>query len=287
VTTAPAAQGASGAPSRGGPDSGVPLGAGASEQGAIGPADGAVTAIVLTLDEERHLPDCLASLAWADNVLVLDSGSTDGTRECARQAGAELHVHPFDNYSVQRQHALTLARTPWVLFVDADERVSPALASEIRAALADPAAVGYWLPRVNLFWGHEMRGGGWWPDHQLRLLRADRASFDPARAVHEVARVDGPTSQLENPLTHINYESVAEFKSKQSEYATLEVAKRGAAGQMVKPHHLLAQPARELWRRYVTLGGWRDGYTGLTVCALMAWFELQTLRSLRADHGGP
>lgn len=240
-----------------------------------------VTALVLTLNEERHLPECLESLTWADHCIVLDSCSSDGTVDCAVRAAVEVREHPFENYSVQRQHALSLVPTPWALFVDADERVPHALADEIRAELLAPAAAGYWLPRINVFWGHAMRGGGWWPDHQLRLLRVDQASYDPTRAVHEVAHVEGPTAELEQPLTHLNYDGLSEFRSKQAEYAALEVVKRRARGETVRPHHLIVQPAREMWRRYVKLGGWRDGVTGLTVCSLMAWYELSTLRALR------
>jgi glycosyltransferase involved in cell wall biosynthesis len=243
--------------------------------------DHQVTAVVLTLNEEPHLPDCLASLSWADSCVVLDSGSSDGTQARAREAGAEVVVHAFENYSMQRQRALSLVRTPWLLFVDADERVPPALAAEVRRELLAPLADGYWIPRENHFWGHAMRGGGWWPDHQLRLLSVSRASYDPTRAVHEVAHVEGETAKLAEPLVHINYDSLAEFRSKQFEYAALEVVKRRARGETVRPHNLVVQPVREFWRRYVTLGGWRDGGTGLTVCALMGWYELTTLRALR------
>ena len=240
-----------------------------------------ITAAVLTRDEEAHLPACLASLRWADEVLVLDSGSKDATVEVARAAGARTAHHAFQNFSLQRQHALGLVTTPWVFFVDADERVPPALAGEARAAVAADGADAYWVPRTNLFWGHPMRGGGWWPDHQLRLLRVERASYDPDRAVHEVAHVRGTASRLTQPLVHLNYASLAEFRAKQATYARLEAERRRAAGGRVRAHNLVLQPWREFWRRYVALAGWRDGPVGLTVCALMAWYEYATLRAVK------
>lgn len=259
----------------------------------------AVTAVVLTFDEAEHLPGCLASLAWADAVLVLDSGSRDATVAIARAAGARVETHPFENYSRQRQHALALVTTPWLFFVDADERVTPELAAEVRAATDQPDATtgialegtrpaspaGYWIPRRNDFWGHWMQGGGWWPDRQLRLLRVGRVRYDLSRAVHEVAEVDGPTANLTHPLVHLNYASLAEFRSKQAAYARLETERRLAEGRQVRPHNLLLQPWREFFRRYVTLAGWKDGGVGLVACGLMAWYELQALWGVR--RGGP
>lgn len=268
-----------------------------------GPGAGAgegVTAIVLTLDEAEHLPDCLRSVLWADAVIVLDSGSTDETVALAEAAGARVHHHPFVNYSRQRQHALGLATTRWVLFVDADERVSPALAAEIRHAIAaaaataaassasvtagptsdQPTPAGWWIPRSNVFWGHTLRGGGWWPDPQLRLLDARRARYDPTRAVHEVAELDGPAGTLSNPLHHLNYASWAEFDAKQRAYALLEARRRLADGWRPRPHQIVTQPLRAGFRRYVTLGGWRDGWLGWRLAVRMARFEAETLRAM-------
>jgi len=247
----------------------------------------AVTAVVLTRDEARHLPDCLASLAWTDTVLVVDSGSTDGTQDIARSGGAQVVEHSFDNFSTQRNVALDLVRTPWVLFVDADERVPAALAQEIAQALSAPAAAAYWLPRANLFWGHQMRAGGWWPDHQLRLLQAQRVRYDPARAVHEVAQVDGPTAHLSQPLVHLNYDSPAELYRKQRQYAALDAERRRAEGRPPRRRQYLTMPVRAFWRRYVALSGWRDGATGLLACGLMAWYEVQVLRCLAHDARPP
>lgn len=254
---------------------------------AAGPRADGVTAIVLTLDEAEHLPGCLATLGFADALVVVDSGSRDATPAIAAAGGARVVQHPFENYSRQRQFALSQAATRWVLFVDADERVPPALAGAVRAAV-DAAAragasapAGYWLPRANHFWGRRLRGGGWWPDLQLRLLDRDRARYDPERAVHEVAQLDGPAGRLEAPLVHLNYASWSEFRAKQRAYADLDARRRTAEGWRFRARQYVGQPLRVFLDRFVRQQGWRDGALGLALAAHMAWYELRTLRVLR------
>lgn len=240
-----------------------------------------VTAVVLAHNEERHLPDCLASLVWADEILVLDSGSTDRTAELAAAAGVRVEMHPFENFSRQRAFALSRVLTPWVLFVDADERVPAPLAAEIDSELVAPRALGYWIPRHNYFWGHRLQGGGWWPDHQLRLLAVRHARYDPERAVHEVAEVDGPTGYLRHPLVHLNYDNFAEFAHRQLAYARLEARRRASYAVQPRLRHLVLQPWREFVRRFITLGGWRDGLLGLSLALWMAIAEFETQRQVR------
>lgn len=240
---------------------------------------GRLTAVVLTLNEAEHLPGCLKSLGWADGILVVDSGSTDRTPEIAAEFGARLVTRAFTNFADQRNWALDLVTTPWVLFVDADERVPPALAGEIRRATAGPC-VGYWIPRQNLILGRWVRGGGWWPDYQLRLFKTDRGRYDPAWPVHEVVRIEGPVGRLENPLVHINYLTVGEIFAKQRRYARLEAIRLYRQGVRPRPHRFLTFPLREFHRRFVRLGGYRDGWVGLVLAAALAWQALIVLREL-------
>jgi glycosyltransferase involved in cell wall biosynthesis len=242
-------------------------------------------AIVLTLDEEEHLPGCLASLApLTERVIVLDSGSTDRTVAIARQAGAEVVTHPFDGYASQRNAALDLVRdADWVLFLDADERLTDAGAIEIgqRLGSAGPDVAAFWLPRRNLFFGRELRGGGWWPDYQARLLRPGRARYDESRQVHEVVRIDGSSEQLREPIVHLNYASRRELIHRQREYTHLRVEQELRQRSVPRRRAYLSAPARELWRRFVTLRGYRDGPTGLYLAAVMAREELRACRMLR------
>jgi glycosyltransferase involved in cell wall biosynthesis len=248
-------------------------------------------AIVLTRNEEQHLPGCLTSLRpLGAPVLVLDSGSTDRTCELARAAGAQVERRAFDGYANQRNAALALALdlapgAAWALFVDADERLTPALTAELTRVIAtaqlDPA--GYWIPRRNIVFGRTLRGGGWWPDYQARLLRLGRARYDVARQVHETVLFDGPTGKLRAPMLHYNYATRREFIAKQRAYTRRRVTQARTAGLRPRRRAYLGMPLRELYRRFVRLHGYRDGLTGFLLAAVLAWEELRAVWLLRRE----
>lgn len=240
-----------------------------------------LTAVVLTRNEERHLPACLASLAWAPEVVVFDSFSTDATVALAEAAGARVVQRAFDHYAGQRDAALAAVTSEWVLFVDADERVPPELAAEIQTVL-NQTTPAWWIPRHNYLFGKLTLHAGWYPDYQLRLLRRALANYDPARPVHELALIASPLppGRLRAPLTHLNYETVAEFVAKQRDYARYDAGRLLAEGRRARPHNFVLQPLRQFYWRYLTLGGWRAGWHGLRLSLLMAYFELQKYREL-------
>ncbi len=240
-----------------------------------------VTAIILTKDEVEHIVDCVAAVQeWVEEVVVFDSHLCDEVCQLAAAAGATVHRRPFDNFAAQRQAALARVDATWVLFVDADERVTPALGAEIErvigadrgAADAAEAVNGYWIPRRNFIVGHEMRHGGYYPDHQLRLLRRTSAHYDLGREVHEVVDVAGAAGYLQAPLLHYNYASWQQFHAKQRVYAAYEARVLAGRGIRPRPHNFLLQPLREFYRRYVTLQGWKDGVAGLWLALLLAWY---------------
>lgn len=244
---------------------------------------------VIARDEERHIGGCLESVAGlADEALVLLDGRTaDRTAEVAARHGARVVAAPWRNFSAQRNLALSLCAHPWVLFIDADERVTPELAAEIRALVSGaPTAAGYWIPRRNLFFGRPLRGGGWYPDHQLRLLRRAAAHYDEGRLVHEYADLAGEAAALRGHLLHHNIDRLGELWAKQSAYALAEARTLYREGRRARWRNFVGAPARELWRRYVQLGGWRDGLLGLFLCATLAWFEVVKFAFLRALGAG-
>lgn len=232
-------------------------------------------AIILTRNEEKHIAACIHSVKWADAVLVFDSFSTDRTLEIARECGAQVIQHAFVNYSEQREAALQATDAEWVLFLDADERTTSALAAEVRAAIEDSSVDGYWIPRHNYIFGKVTLGAGWYPDHQLRLLRRAKAHYDLTREVHELVKVEGAEGYLKTPLIHYNYENAAQFAEKQRRYTRFAAQEMYAQGIRVKPQNYVLQPLRHFLWRFVTLKGYRIGWHGLRLSLLMAWYEFK------------
>lgn len=232
-----------------------------------------LTAVILTKNEAENIAGCIAALkGWTDAVVVWDSCSQDETRRVAQDAGARVVARPFDDYGRQRQAALDSINSEWILFVDADERATPALAKEVLEACRDRRRAGFWIPRRNFIVGHEMQGGGFFPDYQLRLLRRLSARYDLRRKVHEIVILEGEDGILAEPLLHYNYANWRQFHRKQEIYARYEARILEKQGVRPRPYNLILQPLRELRRRFVTLKGWRDGMHGLRIALLLAWY---------------
>ncbi len=246
-----------------------------------------LTHVILTLNEAAEIAACVRSLGPADELLLLDSGSSDDTVRRCREASVGLPfrvrtvTRPFQNYADQRNAALELARSDWVLFIDADERSSPEQAVEMALRTQAPdAPAGFWIPRRNVILGHGMHYTGWWPDYQLRLFQTRLGRYDPDRPVHELVELRGEAQHLQAPLLHYNYRTLRQFFTKQQRYALHEARQLQRQGQRFRPRALAGQPLREFVRRYVQLSGWRDGGHGLLLSALMAWYRLEVLREL-------
>ena len=241
-----------------------------------------LTAIILTHNEADQIRDCIATLQFADRILVFDSYSSDETVSIARGYGAEIIQHEFRNYADQRNSALeaVAGTTIWVLFVDADERVSPELAAEIQKKMIEPDIAGWKLPRHNYIFGVLTKGAGWYPDYQTRLLRVGSASYDPSRQVHEVVMLTGPFGKTINALVHHNYRDLAHFVSKQEQYVRYDAQILYGQGVQPKTRNFILQPLRHFRWRFVTLKGYRDRWHGFKLSVLMAWYEYRKYRLL-------
>jgi (heptosyl)LPS beta-1,4-glucosyltransferase len=234
-----------------------------------------LAAVILARNEEINIEDCIASVRWADRIVVfVDPRSEDRTVELAQDAGADVLTNPFQNYAQQRNDALNAVDADWILFIDADER-------SIRSLLASGQHNGYWIPRHNYIFGKLTRFTGWYPDYQMRLLRRGHAHYDPDRQVHELVVLDGEPSYLAAPFVHYNYRSFAQFVEKQNRYVQYDARILKEQGIQPKPHKFLTQPIRQFIWRYVTLKGYRDGLHGLRLSLLMAWYEFQKYVHLR------
>ena len=232
-----------------------------------------LTVVILTKNEEHNIAACIESARWADEVVAFDSFSQDRTAEIAQELGARVIRHPFRNYADQRDAALEAVESQWVFFVDADERATPQLAAEVRQAIEDETKVGWWVPRHNYIFGRLTRHAGWFPDYQLRLLKQGHARYDPAREVHEVVILDGEEGHLKNVLIHYNYDNLSQFLERQSRYTDYEARILYEQGIQPKWRNFILQPLREFRRRYVSLQGWKDGFHGLFLSGLMAYYN--------------
>jgi hypothetical protein len=237
-----------------------------------------IAAVILTLNEESHIQAAVASVNWADRVVVVDTFSQDATVSLAEDAGAEVIRRPFENYAQIRNVALAEIETPWVFFVDADERATPELGAEIRQVIRDRPENGWWVPRHNYIFGKLTLGAGWYPDYQMRLLRRGKARY--RRPVHEIVELEGAEGFLQHPLVHLNYESVAQFHVKQRRYAQIDAEILNQ--QNVQPHFYtpFTQSLRHFFWRFWSLRGYRDRLHGLRLCLLMARYEYEKYRIL-------
>ncbi|NLH80039.1 MAG: glycosyltransferase family 2 protein [Phyllobacteriaceae bacterium] len=229
-----------------------------------------LSAILITRDEAIDLPDCLASLGFCDEIVVVDSGSTDATIAIARAAGATVVVtDEWPGFGAQKQRALDLATGDFVLSIDADERIPAALAEEIRAAISRGDRAGWRINRRSSFLGRFLLHGGWYPDRILRLAKREAARFTPDR-VHERLEVAGAVGDLSADMIHHSYRSIDEVLDKGRRYGLAAAAERRARG---KRGGLFVAILRAKWaflRHYVLQAGFLDGAHGFVAALAKA-----------------
>lgn len=227
-----------------------------------------LSVVIIVRNEEANLGRTLASIAWAEERIVLDSGSTDRTLDIAREHGAHVFQENWKGYAAQKNSAIAKASQDWILSLDADEEVSPELATAIRQAIALPESGidGYFITRRNLFLGRWVRHGGFYPDGKLRLFRRGKGQF-AERAVHETMRVAGPTSVLHGDLIHHAYPTLAGYIDTMNRYSSLgaEVAakeNRVSRSSLGFFTNVLLRPALNFFWNYGLRGGFLDGREG-------------------------
>jgi glycosyltransferase involved in cell wall biosynthesis len=218
--------------------------------------------VIITKNATTQLAACLESVSFADEIVVIDSGSTDGTAELAVERGARVIQKEWLGFGRQKQFAVAAARHDWVLCLDSDERVSEALRASIQAALATPAARAYTIARCNRFMGRWLRHGEGYPDWSLRLFdrRHARWSDDP---VHERVLTDAPVARITGDLLHDSAETLTTYLAKQNRYTTLAAREALARGKRAGPAKLLLSPLLRFIKFYVFRLGFLDGLPGL------------------------
>lgn len=231
-----------------------------------------LSVLVPTRDEAAQIAECLATVAWAAEVAVVDSESADGTAEAASAAGARVWTRRFDGYGQQKNWALERLQHPWALCVDADERVTPELAQAIAAAVRGPedeAPAGYRVRRANHFLGRRVERCGWGGERVVRLFRRARGRFDTPR-VHERVRLDGPCGELEGELLHHPYPTWRQCEEKLWGYAAAGAREAYERGRRAGPLAMCLRPVGRFARMYVLQGGFLEGGTGAALCGLAA-----------------
>lgn len=223
-----------------------------------------LSVVIAAKNESHHISECVRSVSFADEVIVLDSSSTDGTAELARAAGAQVHVTDWPGYGPQQQRGIALATGDWVLSLDADERITPALKDEILAAIANPCAEGYRLPRHSSFCGQFIDHSGWRPDYTLRLVKRELAGFTD-HFLHAHMTVQGRTADLQSPIDHYSYRDLDDVLEKLNRYsrgAARDLHDRGQRGSLARA---LGSGFFAFFRTYVLRQGFRDGRMGFVL----------------------
>ncbi|MDP3298376.1 MAG: glycosyltransferase family 2 protein [Thermodesulfovibrionia bacterium] len=252
---------------------------------------------IITHNEEENIREALESVKWADEIVVVDSFSTDRTVEICREYTDKVYSFEWAGFSEQKNKAVSMTTNPWILVLDADERVTKELKEEIlnvvKNAYPSPIPLpdtsgeeargrvdGYYLPRKNYFARRWIKHGGWWPDYTLRLFRREKGSFE-AREVHESIKIIGSTGYLENPIEHYTYKNVDDYLKRMQTYSTLaakELLKKGCKGSILD---IIFRPPATFFKMFFLQLGILDGIYGIILAYLYSVYTYNKYSKLR------
>jgi glycosyltransferase involved in cell wall biosynthesis len=236
---------------------------------------------VIALNQEDNIGECLKSISFADDIVVVDTGSTDRTVDVARTYTDRVFTTSWHGFGRTKNYALDQALGDWVFSLDTDERVPLALQDEIKAVVkGDGPLAAYRVARKNYFCGRWIRHLGWYPDYTLRLFRRDQGRFRD-REVHEEVLVAGPVGNLKTPLDHYSYRSVSEYVTRMDRYARLAAIELAKRGQQPFPGELVYRPFFTFLHLYVLRLGFLEGTTGYTLAVLMSTYKFLKYYYLR------
>jgi glycosyltransferase involved in cell wall biosynthesis len=225
-----------------------------------------ISVIIITKDEEKNISDCLKSVEWADELIVVDSESSDRTVEIARQFTDKVFIHKWEGYVAQKKYALSLAKNEWVLSLDADERVTPELKDEI-LNLSPGNFSGFKIRRKNFLIKKEITSCGWEKDYQLRLLKKDKTSFSD-RLVHEKFIVDGPVETLRKPMLHYTFSSFSDYLNKINNYTSLKAQELFKKKKRIGGWTIFSHSVSAFFAFFFVRKGFKDGVYGLIISLL-------------------
>lgn len=225
---------------------------------------------IITKNEERNIAEALESVRDFDDIIIVDSFSTDKTVEICGNYTDRIYQHEWTGFSRQKQRAVDYAKNDWVMILDADERVTPELRDEIVRAISTGGNAGFHVPRKNYFLGKWIRRSGWWPDYTLRIFRKDSGYVEP-REVHEKVVVNGPTAYMKSPLIHYTYRTLNDYINKMDLYSGLAAEETLRQKGRPSAYSLIINPAAVFLKMYILRQGFRDGIHGLMLAMLYAF----------------
>lgn len=235
-----------------------------------------LSVVISAFNEEKKIRECLESVLWADEMILVNSSSTDKTAEIARRYTTKIFTRPNDPMlNINKNFGFSKATSPWILSLDADERVTAELKKEIQELLKnpDPSISGYLIPRKNMIFGKWIQHAGWYPDYQLRLFKKGEGAFEEHH-VHEMIQVKGETRKLKEHFIHYNYETIGQFLHKLGAiYGINEADELIRKGYVFTYLDSIRFPSREFLRRFFAQKGYQDGLHGLILSLLMAFYH--------------
>jgi glycosyltransferase involved in cell wall biosynthesis len=238
-----------------------------------------VSAVIVTKNEESNIQDAIESVKGFSEIIVIDSFSSDHTVDICKNYTDKVFLEEWQGYAKQKQKGIYKASMPWVLILDADERLTPELRSEISIVLENKTYNGFYIPRKNFFLGKWIRHGGWWPDYTLRLFRKDMA-FMQDREVHEKVVVRGSTGYLKNPMEHYTSRSLSDFIKKLENYSTLSAREMVQKDFMPGIFSLIFRPLFTFFKMFFLRRGFLDGKYGLILSLLYSYYSFSKYTKL-------
>lgn len=235
-----------------------------------------ITAFIVCCNEEAHIERCLQSVAWCEEIIVVDSGSTDKTLEICKKFTSQIFHREWTGYVEQKQFALSQCTGEWILNLDADEEISPELKEEVQQVLARDKLGkvkenGFFISRVVFYLGRWWRKGGWYPEYRLRFARRHKTSWagtDP----HEKAIVEGPTGKLKGELLHYTYKNITDQIARLNRYSSTAAQQLYVKGKKASVSKLIGRPLARFFKFYILKRGYRDGVAGFIVALLETYY---------------
>jgi glycosyltransferase involved in cell wall biosynthesis len=237
-----------------------------------------LSVVIITKNEARNIERCLASVQWADEVVVVDAGSTDATAEICRRMGARVIERAWEGFARQKEFAVQQASHDWVLSLDADEEATPELRAELAGILgltSSPGTDGYQIPRKSFFLGTWIRYGGWYPGYQMRVFKKTAAVMNH-RPVHEGFEVPGAVGTLHAQINHYTYDSLSQYLEKMNDYTSLDVTNKITEhpDAVIRWYHCVLNPIALFLRMFIVLQGYRDGFHGFLLAVYSSLYKL-------------